>query len=256
MSALTGSLVLELVVILVAIGLGSFIKGVTGSGLPQIAIPVMATFLGVERAVVIMALPGVVTNTWLLWRYRSHLRATRDLPVLLVTGIIGAVLGTIGLQRANAAVLSLVLAAAIGLYLVVFVSKARVEVTAAVSRYSSPPVGLVAGLLQGATGMSGPVLTTYLHGFRLPKQVFVVSLVTLFQVFAVAQMITLYRVGLYSGGRVLESIIALVPMMLILPLGARMADRLSPKSFERWILLLLTMSAAKLLYDGVVGLVG
>jgi uncharacterized protein len=255
-SALNGSLLLELAVILVAIGLGSFIKGVTGSGLPQIAIPVMATFLGVERAVVIMALPGVVTNTWLLWRYRSHLRATRDLPVLLATGITGAVIGTIGLQRANAAVLSLVLAGAIGLYLAVFVSKSQFEVTPAVSRFSSPPVGLVAGVLQGATGMSGPVLTTYLHGFRMPKQVFVVSLVTLFQIFAVAQMITLYRVGLYSGTRWVESVIALIPMMLILPLGARMADRLSAKSFERWILLLLTGTAVKLVYDGFSGLFG
>lgn len=256
MSALTGSLAFELAVILVAIGLGSFIKGVTGSGLPQIAIPVMATFLGVERAVVIMALPGVVTNTWLLWRYRSHLRATRDLPVLLVTGITGAVLGTIGLQRANAAVLSLVLAAAIGLYLAVFLSKSQFAVTPGVSRYASPPVGLVAGVLQGATGMSGPVLTTYLHGFRMPKQVFVVSLVTLFQVFAVTQMVTLFRVGLYSGSRLAESVIALVPMMFIMPLGARMADRLSAQGFERWILVLLIGTAGKLFYDGTTGLFG
>jgi uncharacterized protein len=203
-----------------------------------------------------MALPGVVTNTWLLWRYRSHLRATRDLPVLLVTGIAGAVLGTIGLQRANAAVLSLVLAGAIGLYLAVFLSKSQFAVTPRVSRYSSPPVGLVAGVLQGATGMSGPVLTTYLHGFRMPKQVFVVSLVTLFQVFAVTQMITLFRVGLYSGSRLAESVMALVPMMLILPLGARMADRLSAQSFERWILVLLVGTAGKLLYDGFAGLIG
>ncbi len=256
MMALDGPFVLELAIILVAIGLGSFIKGVTGSGLPQIAIPVMATFLGVERAVVIMAIPGVVTNTWLLWRYRSYLRATRDLPVLLVTGIIGAVVGTIGLQRLNAAVLSLVLAASIVLYLVVFLGKSDFEVTPAVSRYTSPPVGVVAGVLQGATGMSGPVLTTYLHGFRMDKAIFVVSLVTLFQVFAVTQVVTLFRVGLYTEGRIVESFVALIPIMVIMPIGARLADRLSPRTFDRWILLLLVGTVGKLLYDGFTGILG
>jgi hypothetical protein len=57
-SGVEGGVLLELGIILVAIALGSFVKGVTGSGLPQIAIPVMAIFLGVERAVVLMAIPG------------------------------------------------------------------------------------------------------------------------------------------------------------------------------------------------------
>lgn len=47
------------------------------------SIPVIAGFFGVQRAVLIMVVPGLVTNAWLLWRYREHFRATRDLPVLL-----------------------------------------------------------------------------------------------------------------------------------------------------------------------------
>ena len=60
-----------LVVIVTAIALGSLIKGVTGSGLPQIAIPVMAIFIGVEHSVVVMAIPGMVSNAWLIWRFRA-----------------------------------------------------------------------------------------------------------------------------------------------------------------------------------------
>src|SRR5918997_1360368 len=113
---------MELAVILIAMAVGSFIKGVTGSGLPEIAIPVMATFIGVEPAVVIMAIPGVVTNTWLLLTHRHHRGDTRDLPVLLATGIAGAVLGTWLLKSLDNQVLSLVLAGVIILYVIVFLT--------------------------------------------------------------------------------------------------------------------------------------
>ena len=39
------------VVVFVAIGLGAFSKGATGIGLPLIAIPIIAGFLGVEHAI-------------------------------------------------------------------------------------------------------------------------------------------------------------------------------------------------------------
>ena len=38
---------LELLVVLAALSVGSFVKGITGTGLPQLAIPVMALFIGI-----------------------------------------------------------------------------------------------------------------------------------------------------------------------------------------------------------------
>ena len=63
---MNGTSPLDLVVIVIAIAVGAFIKGATGGGLPQVAIPVMAPFLGVEHAVVLMAIPGIVSNAWLV----------------------------------------------------------------------------------------------------------------------------------------------------------------------------------------------
>ncbi len=253
-TGLEGAAVVEFAVILLAIAVGSFVKGVTGSGLPQIAIPVMAVFLGVERAVVIMAIPGVITNGWMLWRFRDQMRLTRDLPVLLGCGIIGAVVGTFGLQRLDAAVLALAVAGMIGVYLALHVSRFDVHLPPSRSRITAPPVGLVAGAMQGATGMSGPLLTTYLHSYRLPKHVYVVSLVTLFQVYAVVQVGMLLHLGMYTTSRLVESLLALVPMMAIMPLGARYATRVSQQVFDRWVVGLLTVTAATLVYDGVRGL--
>jgi hypothetical protein len=43
--------------VVVAVALGAFVKGTTGAGLPLIAIPVLATFVGPEEAVVVMTIP-------------------------------------------------------------------------------------------------------------------------------------------------------------------------------------------------------
>ena len=58
---------LDLVVIVAAIAIGAFVKGATGGGLPQIAIPVMAAFLGVEGPDDGVC-AGRSTQTWMVER--------------------------------------------------------------------------------------------------------------------------------------------------------------------------------------------
>jgi uncharacterized membrane protein YfcA len=210
----------------------------------------MATFIGVEAAVVIMAIPGIVTNTWLIWTHRHNFRRTRDLGVLLATGMVGAVVGTFLLQTLDEDILSLTLAGMIAVYALVYLVHPDLRLPARVTRFTSPPVGLAAGLLQGATGISGPLMSTYLHGYRLDKEVYVLTITTVFQVYALVQAVTLAAVGLYTGNRLALSLLALLPIMAILPLGARLTGRLSRRTFDYMVLSLLVASALKLVYDG------
>ena len=244
---------MELAIIVAAIGIGSFIKGATGSGLPQIAIPVMATFLGVERAVVIMAIPGVLSNGWLIWANRDGMQTSRDLPSLLATGIVGGVLGTIGLKTLDPRLLSVILALIIIGYVAMSTLRPDFHFGPRLTRYASPPVGLVAGGLQGATGISGPLLTTYLHGFGLPPSGYVFSTSVLFSVLSVVQVVTLIGIGLYTQPRIIESLLAMIPIALFLPLGTRMTRNMSARTFKRVILILLVASAIKLIYDAIAG---
>lgn len=244
---------LQLLVIVVAMAVGSFVKGATGTGLPQIAIPVMATFLGVERAVVIMALPGIVSNGWMIWASRGGRHETRDLPSLLIAGTIGGVAGTVLLKTLDGRVLSIVLAVIILGYVVVATVHPGLRLGPRLTRILSPPVGLVAGGLQGATGISGPLLTTYLHGFGLTPQSYVFSITVIFLVFSVVQTSTLFGIGLYTQSRLLESLLALVPIAIMLPVGTWVGRRLSAETFKRVILVLLAGTAVKLIVDAVAG---
>lgn len=250
---MSGTNAADLAAIVAAISAGAFIKGATGGGLPQLAIPVMAVFIGVERAVVLMAIPGVVSNAFLVWSHRESARDTRDLPALLGTAIVGAVVGTMLLKTLDGRILSAVVAGVIVLYIAIALLHPDFVIPERVTRVLSPPVGLAAGGLQGATGISGPVLTTYLHGFGLRPRAYVFSLATLFCVSAVVQAVTLAAVGLYTQSRLFESLLTLVPIAIALPVGARAARKLSRETFQRVTLVLVAASALSLIHDALSG---
>ncbi len=74
-------------------------------------------------------------------------------------GTAGAVLGTILLESLDPDILSLSLAGMIGLYIPVHFLHPSLRLTPATTRWTSPPVGAAAGVLQGATGISGPLIS-------------------------------------------------------------------------------------------------
>jgi uncharacterized membrane protein YfcA len=244
---------LDVVIIVVAISVGAFIKGATGGGLPQVAIPVMAPFIGVEHAVVIMAIPGVVSNLWLAHHHRAEYPDTRDLPSLVLLGVVGAVLGTVALKSLDGRVLSAVLVVVIVAYVVVVLVHPGFHLPPRLTRWTSPPVGLVGGVLQGSTGISGPLLTTYLHGFRLPPRAFIFSLAVLFGISAVVQAVTLAVVGLYTSSRLVESLLILLPIAAVQPIGTWASTRLSRTTFQRVTLVLVAASAVSLAHNVVTG---
>ena len=101
---------LELLIVALAVILGSLIKGTTGFGLPLTAVPVIAFFVGVQDAVVIMAAPTAVSNAMLVREYRRELRFVQGLPSFVGLGAIGAVAGAWLLPRINDRLLFLLLA--------------------------------------------------------------------------------------------------------------------------------------------------
>lgn len=245
------SVALEITVVIVALGAGAFLKGLTGSGLPQVAIPAMALFLGVERAVIVMSVAGVASNIWLVVLHARSWRETRDLPVLVGTGIAGAVLGTVALTTLSGQWLSLGLAVLILCYVAVRMRRPHAVLSRSAGAWLSPPVGLLAGGMQGATGISGPLLTTYLYSYGLRSSVFIFSLSTLFLVFALTQVVTLVALGAYTSTLLAEAFLALIPVAVMLPVGSWAARRLGERNFSRVIMVMLVAAAVVLIVQAV-----
>lgn len=242
-----------LLVIFVALAAGSLVKGIAGLGLPLVAIPVMAGFLGVERAVAIMVIPGLLMNFWLLWMYRDHAVRIPNLPVVAVVGVAGVVAGALILAAAPDRYLVLFMVVWLGFYLLSLLFRARVRMPAAISRHAALLVVGSAGIVQGAVGTAGPVLAPFVHSLKLKQPQFVFAMSVLFQVFAVTQLTSFLWLGLIDAGRALESLMACVPIAIFLPLAVRLSRFFSDRAFDILIVALLLVIEGRLIWRLVTG---
>lgn len=242
-----------LAAIIAALSAGSFVKGVTGLGLPLVAMPVLATAIGVQHAVAVLVLPGLASNTLLIHKQWMHARVVRDLPSLMATGVVGAVIGSWGLAAFDDRTLSLAVAGMIAFYLVLMMARPNTKIAPELSRLLAPVVGLCAGLLQGATGISGPLIGTYLHAYRLEPAAYVFAAAAAFQSMAVVQFFALIWFGVLTWDRALESMIATIPIFIIVPLAARLTTRVPRRKFELGLAAFLVIMGARLALKGIWG---
>jgi uncharacterized membrane protein YfcA len=238
----------ELALVVVAVVLGFSVKGVTGIGGPMLAIPVLAAFRGVEYAVAVITIPAFLANCWLLWKNRDARAEADDVALpLLVSGIVGAAVGSWVLVVADNSVLLLLLAGLVLAYVVLSLVNPSFRLSVTTGRRLGVPVGLVGGWFQGATGISAPVFATYLHALGLARQAFVFAVTLLFAVNGVVQLVSLTALGGYDGGRVVAGLVASVPSLVVLPWTNRLGDRLNVQVFRRVVLAMLAASAIALI---------
>ena len=240
-------------IIVIVLALGSFAKAVTGVGLPVFAIPIMAGMIGMERTVVIMVLPTIISNGWLAWTYRASAKMNRDLPIVLVTGLLGVVLGSWALASLNERAMFLILALWTWVYLLLAILKPELKMPMALRRPISPFVGVISGIMQGATGVSGPVLVTYFHSLRIPKESYIFSVTLTFLVLAIWQVFALVPLGLFTLSRLFEGVLALIPTIVMIPLGVRLAKVMSPRVFNIALLAVLFLTSLRLFQRAVFG---
>jgi uncharacterized protein len=216
-------------------------------------VPVLAAFVGVEPAVVVIALPNLILNSVLLWEHRAEARRTRAVLPMVLTGTIGVILGTLSLRSAPERLLAGVLGLLIALYLVLGVARPDLRLSETAIRRSAPAVGGVGGFLQGIAGFSGPLIGTYVHAWRLPREAYVFVVSAAFQASSMVQVATMASTGMLGSARLVQGGYALLPSMVGLVLGIRAARRLPQRRFEQLIRAFMAVLCARLLWTAVVG---
>jgi len=244
--------VFELVVVFICLAGGGILKGATGAGAPILAIPAMAAFHDVRFAIVIMTVPNLVTNLMQAWQNREHhLRASFLVP-FLASAAIGVMLGTWALVGLDSRTLSLVVALAVLLYLVLRLTKAHWQLSAPLAARLAAPFGFISGVVQGSAGISAPVSLSFLNAMQLDRLTFMSTVSMLFVTFVAVQLPALAFTGILTTSGFLLSCAALLPMLLGMSFGAAISRTVSRETFDRLIMLLLAGLAAKMLWEALI----
>lgn len=241
----------ELLLIVVVTLAGSFIKSVTGMGYPLVAVPILSLVIDVETAVVVVSLPNTAANLALNLDARGSRDEARDLPVLVLTSIAFAVVGTLVLVEAPEKPLLLGLATTVLLFVVQFLRTPELQLAPATTRRWAPVAGAVSGFSQGAVGVSGPLVAMWFHGYRLSKNAYVYSITALFLVSGGTQAVVLLVDGRFDRDRWLAAGLAFVATFAVMPLGTRLRHRLAGPTFERLVILLVAASGVSLVVQAL-----
>lgn len=240
-----------LLVAVVSYALGGVLKGAIGAGTPIVVIPLMSIYFDVPFAVSIFALPALVSNIWQGWQYRDSLLERGFVLRLAIGAGIGALIGTLLLVSLPTDLLSVAVGVLALCYIVFRMAKPHWQLAYDPARRIVLPVGIAAGILQGAAGISAPVSVTFLHALKLSRLQFIATISALFSAMASVQLLTLGVLGVLDGQRILISVLACVPLFAGMPVGAWLVRHVRPALFDRLIMLLLLVIAVKLILDAL-----
>lgn len=229
--------------------LGGVLKGATGAGLPIIAIPFIASVFDIRVAVVVLVVPNFFINLWQMFKFRSSNTQPELSRNFAFAGFLGAGIGTVLLAFLPVTVLGLLAAVTVLAYVVLRIAKPTFKLSLAVAKRFVYPVGIVAGSLQGALGLSSPLSITFMHSIKLERETFIYSISVFFAVLSLMQLPVQLWFGLSTVKLALLSTLALIPMLIGLYVGDYFGKRMKPALFDATILCLLVIVALKLIFD-------
>ena len=238
-----------IIFVLAAISLGSLFKGMTGLGLPMFAVPALAAVASVEEAVVLMIIPGLGANLWMVMSHRQFRSLLKEHIPFLVMGFVGGILGTSLLLVLDDRWLKAILATWLALYLLqYFFTKNSLSLFRGRGRFAYV-LGAAAGTIQGASGISAQIVAPYFHGRSLVPAAYAFLVSSAFLVLGSAQTTAAFATGLMTEERLLLGLAALVPTLFFTRIGIKLAGIASQATFNRILLVTFCLMEIKLVMD-------
>ncbi|MEQ1515953.1 MAG: sulfite exporter TauE/SafE family protein [Usitatibacteraceae bacterium] len=223
------------------------VKGVVGMGLPTVAMGVLSLVMAPAAAAAMLVVPSLVTNVWQLLAGPAFGALFRRLATMMVAVFAGTILGIGVLTGQSASLAGAALGAVLAIYGVVGLAAPHFTVPAKVEPWLSPLIGLVTGLVTGATGVFVIPAVPYLNSLGLAKEDLIQALGLSFTVSTIALACALGLSGQFQLTTASTSLLAVVPALAGMFIGQRVRSKLQPTVFRRWFFIGLVVLGAYML---------
>lgn len=233
------------VMIIVAFTAG-FLKSGFAVGAGIFLTPFLTLVLEPKEAVAVVAIMMLLTDITAIYQYWKKWKL-QDVFYLAVPCIVGAVLGAFLLDwfspimaRRAIGIIGLIY---IATELFRFLKKSLVKAPSAMRSIS---IGIVGGITASLANSGSVFISTYVAG-RLPKQMFVGTLVLVFVCINITKVTMFTALGILGKKLWLKSL-ALLPFIIIgAVLGKHINNRINEERFKQWIFFLIAIACLKLL---------
>lgn len=216
------------------------VKGVTGMGLPAVAVSLLCLWMSPAQAAALLVLPALATNVAQCRGPHARWLAARLWPLWL-----GLALATVLAPAAGSRLLPIPAGVVLGAVLVAYGLwglwrlRAMDHRTAAAASCGTPPArwkalaaGIATGGITAVTSVFVMPMVPYLQTLRLEKETMVQALGLSFTVATLALALRLPPAGA-SGWLAPPALLALAAAFAGLALGAAVRRRIGPAAFQR-----------------------
>jgi uncharacterized protein len=227
--------------------LAGLVKGVTGMGLPTVAMGVLGAVMTPVEAASILIVPSFVTNLWQLLTGPSLAILAKRLWPMMAGITAGTIVASSLLTADMSGWTTMGLAAALALYAGVSLLARPLSVPAGAEAWLSPLIGLATGAVTGGTGVLVIPAVPYLQALGFNKDDLVQALGLSFTVSTFALAIGLIWHGAFRLDNLALSALAILPSLIGMWAGQAVRAKVSPATFRRWFLICLVLLAAELM---------
>jgi hypothetical protein len=235
-----------------AFALAGLVKGVVGLGLPTVAMGLLVVFMPPAQAAAVLVIPSLVTNIWQLAAGPRFAAAAKRFATMMAGIFVGTFMG-VGILTGDAVALANgALGAVLAIYGVLSLLAVRFDVAPHRERWLSPAVGLVTGVLTGATAIFAVPAVPYFSSLRLGREDLIQTLGLSFTVSTIALALALAARGVFELELGIASTLAIVPAVAGMWAGQRLRQHIHPEIFRRWFLAALVVLGIYMLVKAVI----
>ena len=229
----------SILLILFAISLGGFTKGVISFGLPLVSLPILSFVLNPKQAIFLLFFTVIAVNLREI-KFKNF-ESYKKVYFLSLGVFIGIIIGSILFHEIEDNLISQLIGFMIVLTAIINFTNLKIEKKFLLNKYFSILYGLFCGLIGGITTLVGPLIAVYLVSLKLEKEEFseLISLtifsclIPIYSVFFIYQPVSL--------NDFLISLSLVIPAVLMQKFGFKIRKILPQDIFKNIILVILTV---------------
>jgi uncharacterized protein len=244
----------EIIGVALSFVLAGLVKGVTGMGLPTVAMGLLGLVMPPAEAAAYLIIPSAVTNLWQYFTGANRVMLARRTAPMWVMIFVStwAAAGLIAGDRAGYATAAL--GGALLVYAAVGLANIRLSVSKRAEAWLSPLVGAATGIVTGATGVFVIPAVPYLQALGLEKNDLVQALGLSFTISTFALAGGLASRGAFHLGAVGSSTLCTLPALAGMALGQAIRAKANPAVFRLMFLIGLLVLGGDLIVRSLASL--
>ncbi len=241
-----------LIVAFGAFFIASFLKGLTGLGFSTLCLGLLAVFIDLKLAIPLVFLPSLSSNLIVMVQAGRFLEALKRFWPLYFSALPGLVVGILFLKGSSSELPKAILGTVMFLYGVWGLRSGIGSLSETNEKRLKLPIGLLSGLVNGATGSQIMPIMPYLLSLKMDRDLFVQTINCSFTISTLVMMAGLGKLGLVTQSVVCLSAGGIVPVILGIFLGGKLRKRVSEERYRKLVLILLIILGASLVLRSTV----